>query len=430
MPKRITNEEFINRMRNINSNILIQSKYLGSHSYIRCKCLIDGFEWDALATNLLCGKGCPKCSINKHQRTNDEYINELKYINPYVKPLEKYIKNDIPIKHQCLIDGYIFITKPSTILSGHGCPKCAGNNHKTNNEYVEELHNIHPNILPLENYINSSTKIRHKCSIHNYEWDVCPNELLNGSNCPVCSGILMTHDIYVERVNKINSNIEVIERYINSLTPIKHRCKIDGYVWKTTPNCILSGTGCPKCYGNIKKTTEQFVDELSKINQNIIVLGNYNGANKKIKCKCKLDGCIWYPTPSNLLHPFGCPVCKSSKGEKKCSEWFDLHNITYISQYTFDDLRYKKNSLLKFDFAILDVNNNLHCLIEYDGEQHFEPIDYAGKGEEWAEEQLKLNIIRDNIKDKYCFNNNIKLIRISYLNYDDIESILESELIQ
>ena len=428
MGKRITNEEFIKRMKDVNPNILIQSEYLGSHSYIKCKCLRDNNIWEALATNLLSGKGCPRCSFDKHQRTNAEYIKLLHEINPNLIALESYTYNNIPIKHKCIIDGCIFTTKPSTIISGHGCPECAGNKYKTTEEYLRELNIIHPNIVPIEEYVNTGTKIKHKCLIHNYEWDISPNCLLTGGNCPICSGALLTHEVYVERVKLINPNIEIIDRYINASTPIKHRCKIDDYVWYPTPNSILGGKGCPKCYGNIKKTHEQFMDEFKLINPNIIILGEYNGANTKIKCKCKKDGCIWYPMPSKLLIGVGCPICKKSKGESRCSKWFNINNIDFVSQYSFDDLKYKKQGTLKFDFAIFNKQNELICLCEYDGIQHYKPVDYAGKGKEWAIDNLKKTKLRDAIKNKYCETNNIKLIRIPYWEFNNIEYLLKREL--
>lgn len=52
--------------------------------------------------------------------------------------------------------------------------------------------------------------------------------------------------------------------------------------------------------------------------------------------------------------------------------------------------------------------------IEYDGEQHFKSIKWFG-----GDEALKNVKIRDNIKNKFCQDNNIKLIRISYM--DDVE---------
>jgi hypothetical protein len=46
--------------------------------------------------------------------------------------------------------------------------------------------------------------------------------------------------------------------------------------------------------------------------------------------------------------------------------------------------------MLRFDFAIFDSNHQLSCLIEYDGAQHFEPVDFAGRGMEAAQKQLEI----------------------------------------
>ena len=60
--------------------------------------------------------------------------------------------------------------------------------------------------------------------------------------------------------------------------------------------------------------------------------------------------------------------------------------------------------------------------IEYDGEGHFIPIDWAGRGEAWANESLYATQRRDEIKNNYCFENGIELLRISYFEIDDIET--------
>ena len=52
--------------------------------------------------------------------------------------------------------------------------------------------------------------------------------------------------------------------------------------------------------------------------------------------------------------------------------------------------------------------------IEYDGEQHFMPIKWFG-----GDEGLENIKIRDGIKNKFCQDNNIKLLRISYK--EDVE---------
>ena len=60
---------------------------------------------------------------------------------------------------------------------------------------------------------------------------------------------------------------------------------------------------------------------------------------------------------------------------------------------------------MPFDFYLPDYN----ACIEYDGQQHFEPIDFFG-----GEEKFKKTIQRDEIKTNYCLVNNIRLLRIRY----------------
>ena len=56
------------------------------------------------------------------------------------------------------------------------------------------------------------------------------------------------------------------------------------------------------------------------------------------------------------------------------------------------------------------------------------PVDFANKGKEWANNLFQNNVRKDNIKDAYCKDNNINLIRIPYFEYDNIFDILASKL--
>lgn len=60
--QRKSHDDFIKEIQNINSNIEILGTYTGSKNKIKCKCLIDGCEWDALPSHLLKGHGCPLCA--------------------------------------------------------------------------------------------------------------------------------------------------------------------------------------------------------------------------------------------------------------------------------------------------------------------------------------------------------------------------------
>ena len=81
---------------------------------------------------------------------------------------------------------------------------------------------------------------------------------------------------------------------------------------------------------------------------------------------------------------------------------------------------------MKFD--AYDIENNI--AYEYQGQQHYYTIDFAGKGNEWAKDNFDINTKRDLIKVEYCKNNNIPLIRIPYWEYDNMEEFLKKEYIK
>jgi len=113
----------------------------------------------------------------------------------------------------------------------------------------------------------------------------------------------------------------------------------------------------------------------------------------------------------------GCPRCRDSKGEKRVENFLLKYSINYEKQFRFDDCRDIR--VLKFDFAVLN-ENLLFCLIEYDGETHFIPYNKSPN----ANEKLKDIKRKDKIKNKYCNDNNINLLRIPYWEFDNIEKIL------
>lgn len=98
---------------------------------------------------------------------------------------------------------------------------------------------------------------------------------------------------------------------------------------------------------------------------------------------------------------------KASQGERMIFSILRELNIDFVREKTFKNL--KCNGFLRFDFYF--EINSIAFAIEYDGEQHRKPIKYFGGKD--AFESLKK---RDEMKNKYCKENNIQLIRISDLN--------------
>lgn len=107
-----------------------------------------------------------------------------------------------------------------------------------------------------------------------------------------------------------------------------------------------------------------------------------------------------------------CGCMKQSHGEYLIETILKTNNIKYKKEYVFLDLLSPKNGYLRFDFAILDDQDNVKKLIEYDGETH--SINYMGG---WnTKEKIKYQQLCDTLKDNYCDIHNIPLIRVSYLN--------------
>ena len=99
----------------------------------------------------------------------------------------------------------------------------------------------------------------------------------------------------------------------------------------------------------------------------------------------------------------GCPKCKSSRGEQLIINFLKNNNIKFVFQKKFENCKYKR--LLSYDFYLPDKN----ICIEFDGIQHFKPINKFG-----GEQGLLNRQNNDEIKNIYCHTNNIKLIRIKY----------------
>ena len=154
---------------------------------------------------------------------------------------------------------------------------------------------------------------------------------------------------------------------------------------------------------------------MPKKNPDIELIGEYINNKTPTKHRCKKHNELFLISPQSALKGCGCLHCRGSKGEKYIGEWLNFHKIMYETQKVFAECK-DKHPLL-FDFYLPEYN----CCIEYDGKQHFEPIEWFG-----GQKSLEYTQKHDRIKTKYCKNNNIKLFRISYL--ENIEEKLNNFL--
>jgi len=280
-------------------------------------------------------------------------------------------------------------------------------------DYIRLVSNIH-NMkydYSLVEYKNSHTKIKIICPIHGI-FEQKPYQHLNGHGCKKCGDIKdginkrKTTELFIKEAKNIHNdkyNYSLV-KYVTNNIKVKIICPIHGEFKQTPSAHINHKQGCPNCSGNIKKTTKQFIKESKEIQggKYDYSLVDYIGNKIKVKIICPIHG-VFEQIPSDHIRGIGCSNCFESKGEKEIERLLKETKLKYIKQKIFTGCKYKRN--LKFDFYLPEYNT---C-IEFDGQQHEEMYRF-----EKTNERLKIRQKRDQIKNEYCKNNNIRLIRIKY----------------
>ena len=344
----------------------------------------------------------------RRSKTDEQFKQEVQDLvgNEYTF-LESYVgaKTKIKVKHnKC---GNIYKVTPTHFLSGERCPYCFGKVKKTDKQFKQEVYNLVGNdYVFLDSYVNTDTKIKVKHNKCDGVYEVRPSTFLQGYRCPYCNGNAKKTDkqFRQEVYDLVGDEYTFLDSYVGSQNKIRVKHNKCGNIYKVIPNNFIKGHGCPYCFGKVKKTDKQFKQEVyNLVGNEYTFLEHYRGALTKIKVKHIKCGNIYKVKPAMFLIGYRCPYCNSPKGELIIDKILKSLNISYEPQKTFDDL--KDKSYLSYDFYIPDQN----ILIEYQGKQHYEPINYFG-----GEATFKVQKQHDQIKSDYAKEHGYNLIAIPY----------------
>jgi hypothetical protein len=236
------------------------------------------------------------------------------------------------------------------------------------------------------------------------------------------------------------------QEYISCSSKLKFKClncRDDEIPFTSNWISIIANHGCGICAGSQVGKYNSLFYKNNKICEYWDFEKNYPiepkdivcGSNKFYYWKCENCKISYLASPNSRFHiqKSYCKKCTRlfSNGAKNIFIFLEKYKnnkkINFEIEHTFKNCKYIHP--LHFDFIIWDYfDKNKYMLVEYQGEGHFVPVDFAGKGIKWAELTFEKNKIRDNIKRDYCKNNNIKLIEIPYWDFNNIESILTKEL--
>jgi len=350
-----------------------------------------------------------------------------------------YINSRTKVIIRCKKHNSSFLQKPSTHLMGvSGCTFCYKENMALSSAYSDEYYINHIKDLKLPYdiiNINGGEKITMSCKKHgNFTANFTTIRRSKKSRCPNCrkeentQGTKKDTESFIIRAKEVQGDKCDYSKinYVDHKTDVEIICNTCGKLFKQKPSAHLSGKGCSNCWTNRNREDKiqnrVSVEEVSKI-CNIIFNNTLDfsrsecvTSNDKMEVFCKKCNSSFTQYKCHLVRGVGCQRCskeeKESKPEKRITKILLDKGIEFNKEHSFDGCVYKKK--LRFDFFIPNINT---C-IEYQGEQHYRPIEIFG-----GIKAYELQIEKDNVKREYCKNNNIQLIEIAYS--DNIEEKLE-----
>ena len=319
-----------------------------------------------------------------------------------------------------------FEQKPDYHLNGCGCPWCGGTVQDTNKTFIEKANKKHKNKYTYDTveYVNQRTKVEIKCPYHNV-FIQFPINHLNGAGCPKCANKRTSNrkklkqNQFIILANLKHNNIYdyTYSVYISCFEKIRIDCRRHNDFYQT-PGSHLAGTGCPKCANEKssirqRDTIEKFIEKARIIHGNKYNYDKFEYINSHIKATIICDICgPFEQTPSNHLSGKGCWFCNRAKtNEKIVFNILKYNNIEFYHNY--DIRKINSGRKLYVDFYI----PKLKIIIEYNGEQHYGPIQFGPNDKSNTIERFEKQQIRDKYLENFCLENNIKLISIDGRKY-------------
>ena len=263
---------------------------------------------------------------------------------------------------------------------------------------------------------------------------ICGN-LTTAKSTHIIAGTIKSCGCYMREKSRAKAKIDYTGQKFNELTVISKVYipdKKKGPFWKCLCSCgkytivkadnLLSGN--TKSCGHLNHPIEDLTGNIYGY-WTVLKLAEKIDNHTRWTCLCRCGKikdvrADWLKKGNSQ----SCGCKNSSKGADKIEKIIKKADLNYKKEYCFSELKSPKGVSLRFDFAILDNNDTLQFLIEFDGELHYESRkDFDGiRG-------LKYRQLCDSIKNQYCINNNIRLYRIPYFDQEvnDLSDILQNK---
>lgn len=186
MSKKLTAAEVQAKIDSHGKGIKLIGSYVNAQTKTTFQCA-EGHQWEARSGSVMnSGCGCPQCAgvskvtIEEIQERLDAQDKGIKLVGTYTGSMTK-------TTFQCQ-DGHQWETLPNSVMNGgHGCPDCAKAAAKLTAEAVQaKLDDQGKGIKLIGEYTNNATKTTFQCP-DGHQWKARPTSVMSGRGCPDCA---------------------------------------------------------------------------------------------------------------------------------------------------------------------------------------------------------------------------------------------------
>ena len=300
---------------------------------------------------------------------------------------EEYINSHTKYLWECA-RGHRWMSKQYLVQQGYWCLECSGSKKKTI-EDCKKFAELKNGICLSSEYKNNKQKIKWQCS-SGHQWEATFSDIKNNDSwCPECCGHEHKTIEHCCALSKLKNGKCLSTEYKNSKTKLLWECE-KGHQWQATYSKINQGQWCRECSGYKKKDIDFFKD-LAKKNNGQCLSDKYINSISPLLWRCEKKH-EWSSLPHRITQGSWCSVCINKNQEKLYSILQDIFHNKEI-EYNYRGFSWLKNKKkMELDFYI----PNLKLAIEYNGEQHYRPVDFFG-GEEKFHYTQKLDILKQKL---------------------------------
>lgn len=174
----------------------------------------------------------------------------------------------------------------------------------TQEQFLEQLAKINPDIEPLDEFTTIRTPIRVRCKKCGTVWEkkqVPRNIMYSKRQCPYCVDV-RHHEIlpetFYKKVESIGSDFEILGEYVKMGVPIKVRCKLCGMESYKDPRWLVKYPRCTDCNSERRRYLKSRTVET--ISEKYDILDDFEHPSDWIHVRCKRCGRIQYRRVSYL----------------------------------------------------------------------------------------------------------------------------------